>query len=207
MRKNNGLMDLPNGIQCDVVEVCDYLAVSYLHTYNLLYENNIVLHDMHPKNVFIHWINDNSYFGSKNISNVTSIQYNIGSGKYLKMKNYGIILKIGDIGGSIIHPKDNIYILGQAVDLEKTHGLIKYLMDPRLAVGFLYYFKNNLPHSIYHKTIISKIISDYPYSELALGKVPYELLDKMEDPTNILNKFTKYVTNNEKVTDDTLIVN
>ena len=205
MCEKNGKMILPNGQKCNVSKLCDYLAISYLHTYHLLAENKILLHDMHPRNVFLHWLNNKSYMGNKNISNIKYIQYEIGKGKYLKMKTYGIILKIGDVGGCIVQPKKDIYILGQAVDLDKTYVLIKDLMDPRLGIGFFYYFKNNLPHNIYQQTIINKIISTYPYSELALGKVPYELLDKMESPLDILNKFISYITSGIKELDDIIV--
>ena len=206
MKEKNGSIILPNNKKCNVAKLCDYLAISYLHTSGILHTQNISLSDMHMKNVFIHWLNDKSYMGTRNIGNINYIIYDIGSGIYLKMKTYGLLLKIGDVGASIVNPKDNVIILGQAVDLEKTKHLIKYVTDPKLDIGFFYYFKNMLPPNIYQKTFISKILSVYPYSNLALGKIPYELLDAMEEPMEILKKFTRYIVSNPIKTSDTLII-
>ena len=209
MHEKNGTILLPNNISCDVAKLCDYLVISYLHTYTILAKHGITLLDMHTSNIFIHWLNENSYMGEKNINKVRNIIYDLGTGIYLKIETYGLVLKIGDVGASIVHPKDDVYLIGHGVDLEKTHHIVKYLTTyPSLAVYFLCYFKILLPYSIYQKTIISNILSQHPYSELVLvlDTVSFELLDKMEQPIDILKKFTKYFTDEADSSIDTLIV-
>lgn len=206
MCEKNDIMTLPNNTKCSVSKLCDFLVISYLHTHALLVDYDITLLDMSPSNIFIHWLNENSYMGNQNINNTKYIVYKLKSGRYLKIETYGLILKVGDLGASVVHPKPNLFIMGQGVNLDKTHHMIQYLIDPRLAVAFLYYFKNALPYNVFSKTIIHKIISEYPYSELALGRVPFELLKNMEDPYDILEKFSFYLVDKPQSLSDILVI-
>jgi len=206
MHEKDGKLLLPNGQKCNAVKLCDYLAIGYLHTCAILAKHGITLLDMHLANIFVHWLNLNSYLGDKYIGDTKYIIYKLNDGSYLQIKTYGFILKMGDVGASIVQPRSDVYILGQAVDLHKTRHLIKQITEPSLAIGFLYYFKNILSYSLYQKTVIHQIISEYPYSELALGKIPLELIDIMEEPMDILKKFSVYMVDKPNESVDTLIV-
>ena len=45
---------------------------------NLLQNHNIFVSDMHCSNIFIHWLNDESYLGNEKIGNIENIIYKIG---------------------------------------------------------------------------------------------------------------------------------
>jgi len=187
-------VELPNGKKCDIVKLIDYLTISYIHTHNLLQRNNIVPVDMHSENIFIHWLNKNSYLDDEYIGDIEYIYYEYDD-KIIKIETHGILLKIGDVGSCIVIPKNDIMILGQAIDLEKNLHLVDQLIKPNyLIFNFLYTMKNLLPIYIYEKTVASKIWSMYPYNELVQIGLPidYELLKNYLIPYELLDHFNKY---------------
>ena len=86
----------------------------------LLVENNIYQSDMYPANIFIHWLNDNSFYGDKNIKNLEYITYKISS-KYYKIKTYGFIMILGDTGTFNIKIKKDVILIGQAPDIVRDY--------------------------------------------------------------------------------------
>jgi len=204
--QNNGSITLPNKRTCNIFELFDYLTISYLCTHDMLFKNNILLSDMHPGNIFIHWLNPNSYMGDTNLENIKHIIYKI-DGKYIKIDTFGLLLKIGDIGASILHLKSDVFILGQGVDLNKSYNVVKYIMKNSSGChNFLYNFKYMLPFSLYSKTIAFKILSTYPYSEISGIDIDYKLMNDFLSPIEMLKYFTKYFIKNPKKSLETLIV-
>mgnify|MGYP003333930748 CR=1 FL=1 len=63
------------------------MSISYLATHELLTVNNIMPSDMHDGNIFIHWLNENSYFENKCIKDVEEIVYKINN-KFYKIKTF-----------------------------------------------------------------------------------------------------------------------
>ena len=116
-------------------------------------------------------------------------------GKYIKIKTFGLLLKIGDICGSHMHPKDDLYILGQGNDMEKTIGIFKHMNSINFSPHNIFYsFMLPLPFSLFVKTVGFKILSKYPYSEMAKNKKyeDCELLKKFLTPIELLEEFGKY---------------
>ena len=207
IKMKNGKVVLPNNIKCDVIKLMDYLTISYIHTHNLLQTHNIVISDMHPHNIFIHWLNKNSYLGDTCINNTKYINYQFND-KIIKIKTYGLLLKIGDVGTSIVMPRNDILILGQAYDLEKNIHLVDQMIKPNYNVRqFLDIFKWDLPGSLYVKTIAHKILSAYPYNEIVnFLPLNHNLLKDYLTPYEMLEKFDKYFVNKYDKDNDTLIV-
>jgi hypothetical protein len=200
LKKKGNSVILPNSETCDIIELCDYLTISYLHTHDLLLKNNITLYDMHNSNIFIHWLNKNSYMGDKNIQNIKYIIYKFND-KYIKIKTFGLILKIGDIGASILQPRTDIVILGLAGgDIEKHYNLVDQLVKPNYTCHkFLYNIQSSLSTNLYEKTIAYKILSSYPYAEINRYKtIQYNLLYDMLTPYEMLEKYEKYIIDKPK---------
>jgi hypothetical protein len=206
LTRNNDTVKLPNNIECNIIDLCNYLCISYLMTYKLLYENNIQMSDMHSYNIFIHWLNDNSYMDEKYIGNIKNIYYKLGN-KYLKIKTFGFILKIGDVGTFIIHPKNNIYIAGQVMtDIYKSHNIIrkKFLIDDY--TDMFLNIQYNLPHVLYSETIACDILSSYPFNEMKMHLSDKQIND-IESPENILTKyFDKYLVGKVKNKNNVLVL-
>jgi len=203
----NNKIVLPNNKKCDIIKLFDYLTISYIHTHYLLQKHNIIISDMHSHNIFIHWINANSYLGDTCLDNTKYINYQFGN-KIIKIKTYGLLLKIGDVGTSIITPRKDVFIIGQAVDLEKNMHIIDQIIKPNYNVRwFLDIFKHNLPDNIYGKTIACKILSAYPYNEM-VNYMPfsYKLLNDWLTPFEMLDKFDKYFIDKVDKHDNTLMV-
>lgn len=191
-KKENDDVTLPNGITCNVIELLDYMAISYLVTYNLLRSYNIHLLDMHPQNVFIHWLTENSYMREQNIGDTEYIFYKVGN-VYYKIKTFGILLKMGDVGASIIHPKENIYIVGQLYDIDTTYPIVKTIVNTQKCHEFITQFNMLLPASTYRKTVAYSINNSKPYDELFWAGIKQDQFDQMLNPEQILTKFfTKY---------------
>lgn len=182
---------LPNGITCNAIELLDYLSISYLVTYDLLKRFNIHLLDMHPGNIFIHWLNENSYMSDQNIGDTKYIFYKIGNTFY-KIKTFGLLLKIGDVGASIVHPKENIYIAGQVYDIETTYPIVKTLVKTTKCHEFFSNF-SSLTIGTYRQTVAHTINYSKPYDELNWTGITQEQFDQMLNSEQMLKKFfSKY---------------
>lgn len=193
LERNDYMIKLPNGQKCNIIEMIDYLCISYIHTHDLLQKNGIILSDMHGANIFIHWLNKNSHLDDTHIGSTESIYYKLGK-QFIKIKTFGILLKIGDVGTAIIMPRKYLMILGQAVDLEKNLGVVKQMIKPNyLVFWFIHDLKNMLPVNIYEKSIAYQIMSSYPYNEI-VDRIPidYSLLNDMLLPEQLLKYFDKY---------------
>ena len=73
---------------------------------------------------------------------------------------------------------------------------------------FLQQFIFNVSGIVYNKIIASKILSQHPYNKLngLINTIPYELLDKLFTPYEIIEYFSEYFVNNIENADDVLIV-
>jgi hypothetical protein len=207
IKMKDGKVELPNSVICNVVKLFDYLAISYFHTYNLLHKNNIVISDMHPYNIFIHWLGKDSYLDDLYIGDIKSVNYKYNK-HILKIKTYGLLLKVGDLGSSIVIPRPDLYILGQAVDLEKNIRLIDQMVKPNHGVyDFSYIYRNELPTIIYEKTVMSKFLSMHPYNKIVMGlPLPYDLLKDFLTPDKLLDHFKPYMVDNVDSNNTTLVV-
>ena len=192
IKKNGENVILPNYGKCNIVELCDYLTISYLMTDILLQKYNITMTDMHSANIFIHWLNKNSYMGNKNISKTKYIYYKYKN-KYLKIKTFGLLLKIGDVGTFIINPKPKVFIAGQAYDIKKSFSIVKTVSKMQTCQWFLGQFGRLLPHKLYSKTIAFKILSTYPYTELNKLYLSNKHMKDFLTPYQMLKYFDKYL--------------
>jgi hypothetical protein len=204
--KNNYVV-LPNKIKCNIIELFDYICISYLHTHNLYQKNNIYISDMHMKNIFIHWLSDESYLGDTNIGNIEYINYKIGK-KIYGIKTFGFLIKTGDLGTSIIKVRKDVIIVGQGINIEKNYKIIDYLMNTNYNVfWFIRRLSRVLPLSISNQLVLNEIMNSHPYDKLesSIGTVTYDFLNKFKSPTDLLAYYHKYeIKNNNKK--NTLVV-
>ena len=115
--KDNSII-FPNGIKCNnISKLYDYICISYLVTHYLLTKNNIFPYDLHESNIFIHWLNNNSYYNNENIKNIKYIIYKIGN-KYYKIKTFGFIIIIGDTGLFNMIIKEDVILMGRAMNIK-----------------------------------------------------------------------------------------
>ena len=160
---------LPNNIKCNIHELYDYLCISFFATYHLLTENNIFPSDMHTANIFIHWLDDNSYYNSMNIKNVKEIVYKIGK-KYYKIKTFGFVLILGDTGAFIIKIKKDIILIGHAPNIHNNY--LKYnrrMTAKHHNMDFIIFSNNFLTPKQFGKTVAYKIINTEPYCDCPYG--------------------------------------
>jgi len=111
-KNKDGSVILPNGIKCDnISELYDYICISYLATYHLLTENKIYPQDMNDENIFIHWLDDISYYNYENIKDCKNIIYKVKN-KYYKIKTFGFVIILGDCGKFLVEAKKDVIIAG-----------------------------------------------------------------------------------------------
>ena len=172
---------LPNDVKCNVIEFIDYLCISYLHTQLLFINNNISVTDTHLNNIFIHYLNKRSYISDQYIGDIEYIIYKYND-KMIKIKTFGILLKIGDLGTSIIQPKEDIIIVGQGYNIKDNYKIIDIMKrQNQVVLLFLYIMKNELTYDIFSKAIISKLFNIHPYN-----KIHYL---RYTQPNDLLNDF------------------
>lgn len=192
LQENDNKVTFPNGITCNVTKFLDYFAISFLHTCYTLMKHNIYPSDLHGKNIFIHWLNDNSHVGDINIKNTKYIYYKFED-KIIKIKTYGIIIKFGDVGTFTMKVNDNLIIAGDKHDVVKNEDILKVVMTEKYNIGealllFYYVISNKLSK----KTIMSEILANYPYNEQPNGHTKQSIIDDYLSISEILNKYEKY---------------
>lgn len=191
VNKNADQILLPNHSVCNIVELIDYFTISFLHTSMLLFDAcKMVMNDMHAGNFFIHWLNENSYLGSKSISDVKEIYYNVDD-VIFAVKTFGIILKLGDIGSCLLNPKPDVFILGQGINLKQTYPLVEYHKHPGITsfITFTSILKL-LSYELAQKTKMWQIIMSSPYNEIVLGNpVSDFIVKRLLTPKQLLLKY------------------
>ena len=208
--KRGNYIKLPgkNKDKCDIIELLDSILISYLHTAHILFDTyKISLSDMHPFNIFIHWLNKNSYMGDKFIGDVDTIIYKIGS-KYIQINTFGIIVKLGDLGTCVLHPRSDIYIIGQ-MEKEPDSQLMKYYDKENYQYAlFLFQYMNFLPYEIFSQTIAYKIITTEPFNKIYNNNDITHPLLKFPTPEKLLNDemFAKYHVKKIKSNKNTLVL-
>lgn len=193
-KDTNDNITLPNGIPCNSIELIDYLSISYLVSHDLLSSHGIYLSDMHMENILIHWLNKDSYLNDEYIGETQFIYYKFGSKMY-KIKTFGILLKIGDVGGGIVQPRKDVYIVGQGINLSKTHQIVIDITNTQTNYQFFMYLNINISFDMLRKTIGYKIISMSPYNKIVLFMTDRELLKKILSLSELLKLFDKYSVN------------
>jgi hypothetical protein len=195
-KNKDGTIKLPNGIICNISELFDYISISYLVTHHLLVENNVFPSDMHSQNIFIHWLNDNSYYKDKKIKNITEIVYKINK-KLYKIKTFGFVIILGDLGMSLIKIRKDVILVGQIWDIKKNYGLIERCMRPEYnCIDFIKETSMMLAFDEYKNTIAYRILSDKPYSQYPqeqwylLGLLT-DYLDKLKPSLKLLEYYDK----------------
>ena len=173
-KNKDDIVILPNNISCKVHELYDYLCISYLATHQLLTENNIFPCDMHTGNIFIHWLDDNSYYNDKNIKDLKEIVYKIGN-KYYKIKTFGFALIFGDTGTFIIKIKKDVILIGQAPDIKSDYAKYDRRMNSNHNnMDFIYNSLNFLTPQQLNKSVANNILNVKPYNNYPIHN--YKLL-------------------------------
>lgn len=168
-KKNDGIVDLPNGKKCNIPELFDYISISYLITHYMLTNNNIYPSDMHSQNIFIHWFDDNSYYQNKKIKNIDEIIYKVHN-KFYKIKTFGFVIVLGDLGNSIIKIKKDIILIGNIWDIKNNYKLIETATRPTHYI--MDFFSANIKLMTFDEiihTVAFKILSDKPYSSYPIN--------------------------------------
>ncbi len=211
--KNDNVI-LPNGIKCNIIELYDYICISYLMTYYLLTKNDIYVFDIYPDNIFIHWLDNNSYYGNKNIKNVKEIIYKIDD-KYYKIKTFGFVIILGDLGLSMIKIKDDIILIGN-MDMNNLNRnekkLDKFLTPNHRNIDFMRNTKDQLTTKQYNQTICCEIFNSEPYYSYPLSS-PYligtdiSFFNKSKTTPELLLFFhKKYGVNKYKKSSDNILI-
>ena len=163
-KNKDGSVILPNGIKCsNISELYDYICISYLATYHLLTINKIYPQDMHDENIFIHWLNDTSYYNNENIKDCKNIIYKIKN-KYYKIKTFGFVIVLGDSGNFFLEAKKDVIIVGfgsydnkkmmigaknnNNIDIIRNHDMIT---PNEFIKSIAYKILNSEPYNLYPK--------------------------------------------------------
>ena len=160
-KNKDGSIILPNGIKCDnISELYDYICISYLTTFHLLTENKIYPKDMIPSNIFIHWLNDTSYYNNQNIKDCKYIIYNINN-KYFKIKTFGFVIVLGDTGCFLLEAKKDVFIVGYENFFETKEKMLRNAIKDNIDI-----IRNHdmITPNEFIKSIAYKILNSEPYN-------------------------------------------
>lgn len=199
--------DLPNGIKVDVIDMIDSLVLSFLFTYEQIYKKyGIILNDQHLSNIMLQWLNpNNSYMGKQNIGNIEHIVYDINKKKY-KIDTNGIILKIGDVGVSVMKLRKDLIIIPDVFDDRILYKslYIETLPCYIILINDLYSF---LPPILLNNTIVNKIMNSKYFN--SVNSVTGTELDCPTASQIIEEYFSDYILkeNTKENIDSTLFLN
>lgn len=209
VKKNDDQILLPNHQVCDIVRLVDYFTISFLHTSLVLYnEYKMVMNDMHAGNFFVHWLNDSSYLGDQNISEIKEIYYKVDDDMF-GIETFGMIMKLGDIGSCMLNPKKDVWILGQGINLKKTWPLVDYHKNPGITIFNTFTsITKLLPIYLAKKTVIWEILLSSPYDEIVLGNpISDNIVERLLTPKDLLlNFFSKYKAKDNKKNSKNVLV-
>ena len=211
-KNKDGTIDLPNGVKkCNIPKLFDYISISYLATHYLLTENNIFPSDMHAGNVFIHWLDDNSYYDNENIKDIKEIVYKIND-KHYKIETYGFVIVLGDVGSFYIKIRKDVILLGQIWDVKTNYKLTERRFRPEYTnMDLIRYSINMMTFNEYKETIAYKILSDEPYASypthLWLEGTDISYLDKHKSTLELLSYYDKdYGIDKYKPSKDNILI-
>jgi hypothetical protein len=195
-KDDNYNITLPNGIKCNAVDLIDSLSISYITLYDTLFKNNIYLVDMHPQNLLIHWLNDTSYVSDEFIGNADYIYYKHPekADVYLKIKTFGLVLKVGDVGACIAKPREDVHLVGQAFDLLKTSHIVKEIESTTSGFDFMSTFMFCMSFDLFKRTKAFEIFNNYPYSERFWMSVSFKNRKDSLTPSQLLEHYSSYFT-------------
>ncbi len=164
-KNKDGSVKLPNGLICNnIIELFDYIVISYLTTHILLCNNGIYPHDMHYNNIFIHWLNENSFYKNNNIQNLKEVIYKINN-KYFKIKTLGFLIILGDTGCFTAKFKNNVII--PSCYLSKSLYELKINTNAKETINdFISAFSKVIPYTIFKNTTSLKITNKSSFTEL-----------------------------------------
>lgn len=211
-RNMDGSVVLPNGIKCNISELVDNILISYFITYYLLNINNVYPSDLHAKNIFIHWLNKKSYYKTKNIQNIEEVFYFINK-KYYKIKTFGFVIILGDLGTSIVKIKNNILLVGHINNFDYNYNLLPMIIDKfnnYIILGLLYEIQHYLSLQDFKNTIINEILSSTPYKDYPYIYNEYniEYIKKLKTIPELLSLFDKkYEVNKYEKTNNNILIN
>jgi hypothetical protein len=163
-KNKDGSVILPNGIKCDnISELYDYICISYLATYHLLTKNKIYPRDIYEENIFIHWLNDTSYYNNESIKDCKNIIYKVKN-KYYKIKTFGFVIILGDCGKFFVEAKKDIMIIGSGhVDKKMKNPLKMALLDAkRINMDIIIRCYDMLTMNEFKNSIAYNILNSYP---------------------------------------------
>lgn len=168
-KKDDNTVTLPNNITCRIEELYDYICISFLATHKLLVDHNIFPKDMNSSNIFIHWLNDTSYYNSKNIKYIKKIVYKVGN-KYYKIKTFGFIIILGDVGSFMMKIKPDVILIGYTPDIKSNYKkYMKTMNDTHNNTDLIYSTFHFLTPSQFQNTIAYKILNTEPYCNYPLN--------------------------------------
>lgn len=169
---------LPNGNKCGIIDLLDSFYLAYLYTYQQLVDEGIIPIDMHYANIFLEWSDTPKEF-----------EYSYKGNKY-RSKNYGVIIKLGDVGSFLFHPRKDVYLLGQGFEIDKQVELLKETVsNPNYKVLLFLDQIKLFPIEIAEKTIAGKIMRTHPYN----CTIPFVIdLEYKKDYLSAREMLTKY---------------
>lgn len=206
---DNLMIKLPNDQKVYLPDLIDYMYISFAHTdYILQKELGLTLSDQHAANIYIHWLSKKSYVGDRNISNLHTIYYQIGNNKYIKCNTYGILIKIGDVGTSVMVPRENVYIIGDSVmsNTMFTSSSMKKFNTPKPSYNDMFLnIITIMPIEVLLKTSVFKLFMKKPYSYTSFHPTQPNTIDSLK----MLNDevFKPYVTSLPSNLNDCFVVN
>lgn len=166
---------LPNGIEVSISHFIDTVSLSFFFTYTHLFNRSgITMCDQHINNILIQWQDDYAFCGNRPLKNIKKIVYDISNAnneitsydknkKYYAINTNGFIIKLGDVGSSVLKVRDNLFFVGVANQnmVEKCFfiNFIPCYLD------FIHDVYNSLPLGIAKYTILDKILSSDEFSQ------------------------------------------
>ena len=187
---------VPNNIECDITLLIDYITISIIHTYNVLFKNNIYVRDMHFNNIFIYWLNKNSYLDDINLKDIKYVYYK-NKNNIIKIETFGLIIKIGDVGHFFMKPRKDIIIYSNLSDISYINLYNHNFINGNGIISFINFLQDNLPYNLIKNTIIIDIYKNiYPYNEFSFSfYYKNELFNNLITYEDLLDKFNKYNVN------------
>ena len=150
-------------LKFNLLELVNYIVLHYLIAVDYCSKKGLILTDQHIHNIFVSCITSGSVnVGYKNMSSVTDIYYKLDNNVIIKAPLEHILIKLGDIGSSVLKLRDDLWIIGDVVNEKDVVSHVEKYFDKYIPsyMDLLGGLRDILPNDLFYNSILRDIYTD-----------------------------------------------
>jgi len=183
-------------LKFNIVELVNYIVLHFLISVDYCTRKGLILTDQHIHNIFISWLASGTInIGNKHMISVTDIYYKLDNSTIIKAPLKNILIKLGDIGSSVLKLRNDLWIIGDVIKEQDVISHVEKYFDKYIP-SYMTLFNglhDILPHDMFSKSVLHDIYTDKHISKYT-HLTGYVDPDKYPTASDLLYRyFTEYI--------------